>query len=154
VSVAVLIEHRARRGCHGEVRVVWERLLRPAIETNDGHEAYSYMFDADDPDIIRAFQRHTDDEAAAACLKTPAYGAHIAAVEDLLVGPPPVLRCEGHPDQANPAARHTTMIVFPGESHEYRTARDPRRGRRARRSGDLLSAHLPAMSWAMAGRQM
>jgi transposase, IS6 family len=36
VSVAVLIEHRARRGFHGEVRVVWERLLRPAIETNDG----------------------------------------------------------------------------------------------------------------------
>jgi quinol monooxygenase YgiN len=106
------------------VRAVWERSLRPAIETNDGHEAYSYMFDADDPDIIRAFQRHTDDEAAAACLKTPAYGAHIAAVEDLLVGPPPVLRCEGHPDQANPAAtraaRHTTMIVFSGESHEYR----------------------------------
>jgi quinol monooxygenase YgiN len=94
VSVAVLIEHQARHGCRDEVRAVWERLLRPAIETNDRHEAYSYMFDAADPDIIRAFQRYTDDEAAAAFLTTPEYGAYVAAVEDLLVGPPRVLRCE------------------------------------------------------------
>lgn len=94
MSVAVLIEHRARPGCRDEVRAAWEQLLRPAIETNDGHEAYSYMFDTDDPDIIRAFQRYTDDEAAATFLTTPAYGAYVAAVEDLLVGPPRVLRCE------------------------------------------------------------
>lgn len=94
MSVAVLIEHQARLGCRDEVRAVWERLLRPAIETNDGHEAYSYMFDAADPDIIRAFQRYTDDEAAAAFLTTGAYAAYVAAVEDLLVEPPRVLRCE------------------------------------------------------------
>lgn len=128
MSVAVFIEHRARRGCRGEVRAVWERSLRPAIETNDGHEAYSYMFDADDPDIFRALQHYTDDEAAAAYLTTPAHGAYIAAVEDMLVGPTRVLRREVIWTKPNPAAiraaRHMTMVVFPGESHEYRTTRN------------------------------
>jgi hypothetical protein len=30
------------------------------------------MFDADDPDIIRAFRQYTDSESAMAFLKTPA----------------------------------------------------------------------------------
>ena len=94
MSVGVLIEHRARHGWRDEVRAVWERLLRPALETNDGHEAYSYMFDAADPDIIRAFQRYADHEAAAAILATREYAAYVAAVEDLFVGPPRVLRSE------------------------------------------------------------
>jgi quinol monooxygenase YgiN len=77
-----------------KVRAVWERLLRSAIETDDGHEAYSYMFDAADPDIIRAFQRYTDDEAAAAFLDDGRLCRVWRAVEDLLVGPPRVLPCE------------------------------------------------------------
>ena len=92
MSVGVLIEHRVLPGCRDEVRAVWERLLRPAIEANDAHEAYSYLFDADDPDVIRAFQQYTDAEAASAFLATPLYDTYVAEVERLLVGPPRVLR--------------------------------------------------------------
>jgi quinol monooxygenase YgiN len=94
MSVGVLIEHQVRHGRRDDVRAVWEQMLRPAIEANDAHEAYSYMFDADDPDIIRAFQCYTDAESASAFLATPAYAEYLAAVEGLLVGPPRVLRTD------------------------------------------------------------
>jgi quinol monooxygenase YgiN len=83
--IGVLIEHRTRSGCRDRVRALWDQMLRPAIEANDSHQAYSYMFDADDPDVIRAFQQYTDSESAMAFLKTPAYEAYAAAVDDLLV---------------------------------------------------------------------
>jgi quinol monooxygenase YgiN len=94
MSVGVLIEHRVRPGCRDEVRAVWERLLRPAIESNDAHEGYWYMFDADDPDIIRAFQSYPDEESASAFLTTAEYASYVAGVEGLLIGPPRVVRTD------------------------------------------------------------
>lgn len=90
MSVGVLIEHHVRPGTRDAVRAIWEELLRPAITANAAHEAYAYMYDLDDPDVIRAFQQYTDTESASAFLATPAYAAYVAAVEDLLVGPPAV----------------------------------------------------------------
>ncbi len=115
VSVGVLIEHHARPGCRDEVHAVWDRLLRPAIENDDGHEEYSYLFDADDPDIIRAFQLYRDGEAAAAFVTTPAYAAYVAAVENLLVGTPRVQRCEviwTKPTPSRNVRPLTTTAVF------------------------------------------
>lgn len=94
MSVGVIIEHHVRAGPRDAVRATWERLLRPAIEANDEHEAYTYMYDLDDPDVIRAVQQYTDADAAAAFLATPAYAAYVAAVEHLLIGPPVVTRTE------------------------------------------------------------
>ena len=54
------------------------------------HEAYAYMYDVDDPDVIRAFQQYSDTEAASAFLTTVAYSEYVAEVEHLLVGPPVV----------------------------------------------------------------
>ncbi len=92
MSVGVIIEHHVRPGSRDSVRIIWEQLLRPAITANAAHEAYAYMHDFDDPDVIRAFQQYTDAEAASTFLTTPAYAAYVAAVEDLLVGPPTVTR--------------------------------------------------------------
>ena len=92
MSVGVIIEHHVRPGARDSVRAIWEELLRPAITANAAHEAYAYMYDIDDPDVIRAFQRYTDAEAASAFLATPAYAAYVDAVDDLLVGPPTVTR--------------------------------------------------------------
>lgn len=93
-SVGVIIEHHVRPGSRESVRAIWEELLRPAITANAAHLAYAYMFDVDDPDVIRAFQQYTDTEAASAFLMTPAYAAYVAAVEPLLVGPPIVIRTD------------------------------------------------------------
>ena len=94
MSVGVIIEHHVRPGSRDAVRAIWEERLRPAITANDAHEAYAYMFDVEDPDVIRAFQQYTDSEAASAFLTTPAYAVYVAAVEHLLVGPPIVTRTD------------------------------------------------------------
>lgn len=94
MSVGIIIEHHVRPGSRDAVRAIWEQFLRPAIVANDDHEAYAYLFDVDDPDVIRAFQQYTDHEAAAAFLTTPEYAAYVAAVEHLLVGPPKVTRTD------------------------------------------------------------
>jgi len=94
MSVAVFIEHRVRPGHRDDVRTVWERWLRPAIEENDAHEAYAYTFDVDDADVIRAFQQYRDAASAAAFLETPAYRSYVAEVESLLLGPPTVIRAD------------------------------------------------------------
>ena len=94
MSVGVIIEHHVLPGSRDAVRAVWEELLRPAIVANAGHEAYAYLYDVDDPDVIRAFQQYTDHAAASAFLTTPAYATYVAAVEHLLVGPPKVTRTD------------------------------------------------------------
>ncbi len=94
MSVGIIIEHHVRPGSRDEVRAIWEEFLRPAITANAAHEAYAYMYDLDDPNVIRAFQQYTDAEAASAFLTTPAYAAYVAAVEHLLVGPPAVRRTD------------------------------------------------------------
>jgi quinol monooxygenase YgiN len=94
MSVGVIIEHHVQPGSRDSVRTIWEELLRPAITANAAHEAYAYMYDVDDLDVIRAFQQYTDTEAASAFLTTPAYAAYVAAVEHLLVGPPAVTRTD------------------------------------------------------------
>ena len=92
MSVGVFVEHHVRPGCRDSVRAIWDEFLRPAITANAAHEACAYMYDVDNPDVIRAFQQYTDSEAAAAFLTTPAYATYVAAVEHLLVGPPAVTR--------------------------------------------------------------
>jgi quinol monooxygenase YgiN len=94
MSVGVIIEHHVQPGSRDSVRAIWEEFLRPAIMANAGHEAYAYMYDVDDPDVIRAFQQYSDSSAASAFLTTPAYAAYVSAVEDLLVGPPSVTRTD------------------------------------------------------------
>lgn len=94
MSVGVIIEHRVRPGSRDSVRAVWEEFLRPAIASNAAHEAYVYMYDVDDPDVIRAFQQYSDSESASAFLTTAAYTAYVDAVEHLLVGPPTVTRTD------------------------------------------------------------
>jgi quinol monooxygenase YgiN len=94
MSVGVIVEHHTRPGSRDAVRAIWEEFLRPAIIANAAHEAYAYMYDVDDPDVIRAFQQYSDTDAASAFLVTPAYAAYVAAVGDLLVSPPMVTRAD------------------------------------------------------------
>ena len=94
MSVGVIIEHHVKPGARDAVRAIWEAYLQPAIAANAGHEAYVYMYDVEQPDVIRAFQQYRDAESAGAFLATPAYAAYVEAVEELLVGPPTVTLTE------------------------------------------------------------
>jgi quinol monooxygenase YgiN len=87
----LFITHRAKRGQRDAVREVWERHMRPAIAENPGHVDYFYGYAADDPDVIRVFQRYVDRDAAEAFLDLVAYRAYLDEVEGLLDGPPEVV---------------------------------------------------------------
>lgn len=89
-SVVLFITHRVLSGRRDDVHSIWQRALLPAIAANPCHEAYSYGFDDDDPDVIRVFQQFRSASAAKDFLTTPAYAAYLAEVELLLVGPPEV----------------------------------------------------------------
>lgn len=89
-SVALFIVHKTRPGLRDQVKAVWMRHMAPAIQSNPGHLAYFYSYDASDPDAICAFQQYASAEAAAAFLTDPDYLAYLEEVEPLLEGPPQV----------------------------------------------------------------
>lgn len=87
----LFITHRAKPGQRDAVRAVWERHMQPAIADNPGHADYFYGYAADDPDVIRVFQRYIDREAAEDFLGLLAYRSYLDEVEGLLAGPPEVV---------------------------------------------------------------
>ena len=72
------------------VRDVWLKHMAPAVESNAGHLAYFYCFDAADDEVLRVFQLYADAAAAAAFLEHPNYAAYLAEVERLLADAPQV----------------------------------------------------------------
>jgi quinol monooxygenase YgiN len=92
MSVGILVEHRVKPGARDEVRAIWAAVLQPSILANTAHESYACMFDADDPDVIRAFQQYVDMDAATAFRQTTAYAHYVTSVEPFLLGPPKVTR--------------------------------------------------------------
>ena len=90
IGYAVMVRHRVLPGRRDEVWEVWRRWMGPAVAENPGHLAYFYHFDEQDPDVIVAYQRYRDAEAAEAFLRTEAYASYTAEVEPLLAGPPVV----------------------------------------------------------------
>jgi quinol monooxygenase YgiN len=87
---ALFVRHKTQPGRRDDVRTVWERHMRPSIESNPGHDAYFYGFDDNDPDSICAFQQYASVEASRAFLETAGYAAYLADVTPLLAGPPEV----------------------------------------------------------------
>lgn len=89
-SVALFIVHRALAGQRDRVKEVWLRHMAPTIQSNPGHLAYFYSYDAQEPDTICAFQHYASEAEAAAFLKHPDYREYLQAVEPLLAGPPQI----------------------------------------------------------------
>ena len=89
-GVSIFIRHKALSGQRDAVHAIWDKHLRPAIESNPDHTSYHYGFDQNDPDTICVFQRYVSALAASDFLKSPAYGQYLEAVTPLLSGPPDV----------------------------------------------------------------
>ncbi|WP_104129718.1 putative quinol monooxygenase [Cryobacterium sp. N21] len=89
-QIAVLITHRTKPGQRDAVRAIWHRHMAPAVQANDGHDAYFYCVDPAVPDVVCAFQVYRDAAASAAFLTTAAYRDYEHEVTPLLLGPPDV----------------------------------------------------------------
>lgn len=90
IAHAVFITHRTKAGQRSRAEEVWNRIMKPAIQTNANHLMYVYTLPAGEPDVIRAFQLYRTQEDAAAFLDTPEYIEYSTAVEQFLDGPPHV----------------------------------------------------------------
>lgn len=89
-QIAVFITHRTKPGQRDAVRAIWQRHMAPAVQANDGHDAYFYCVDPAAPDVVCAFQLYRDAAASAAFLTTAAYRDYEDEVTPLLLGPPDV----------------------------------------------------------------
>lgn len=89
-KVALFIRHVSLPGKRDEVREVWERHMRPRIETNKAHEAYFYCYDNNNPDVICVYQQYSDLESSQAFLKTLSYAEYLKEVDALLASQPEV----------------------------------------------------------------
>ena len=79
-KTALFIRHRAKPGQREQVRRIWDRYVRPRVETNPGHLAYNFCYDDADPDMICVFQLYTDKQAMEAFLKEPWYPEYLREV--------------------------------------------------------------------------
>lgn len=86
-QIAVLITHRTKPGQRDTVRAIWHRHMAPAVQANDGHDAYFYCVDPAVPDVVCAFQVYRDAAASAAFLTTNAYRDYEHEVTPFLLGP-------------------------------------------------------------------
>ncbi len=91
---AIFITHRTQPGQRDAVKTVWMKHMSPAIAANDGHLAYFYCYDHDDPDLLRVFQLYRDAEAATDFLSHPNYAAYQQEVRDLLIEPSEIYAAE------------------------------------------------------------
>src|SRR5690554_6150571 len=94
MPIAIMVVHRVKPGMRDAARKMWEASMPDGISTNPGHLFYTYMFDRKDPNVIRAFQIYSDQEAAQAYLTSENYRQYAAAVGPLLAGPPAISMSE------------------------------------------------------------
>ena len=87
-KVVLFVTHRTLPGKRGEVRAAWERHMKPHIAQNAGHEAYFYCLDDSDPDVIRACQMYSSEEAMREFLAHAGYEEYLREVEPLLARQP------------------------------------------------------------------
>ena len=85
----LFLKHRAKPGQRDALEAVWRRHMMPAIESNEGHVAYTYSFGAE-PDTVLAFQVYRSKEDASSFLKCPAYLAYLEESRALLEHEPEV----------------------------------------------------------------
>ncbi|MBS3647160.1 antibiotic biosynthesis monooxygenase [Pseudaminobacter sp. 19-2017] len=84
---ALYIRHRAQPGKREEVKRIWEKYARAYIEGANGHVAYVYGFDDNDPDAIVAYQLYTDEAGTDDFVKQPWYPDYERETAALLAGP-------------------------------------------------------------------
>lgn len=85
---ALFIRHRAKPGRRDDVRRVWDKWVRPRVESNTAHQAYFFCLDDEDPDRISVFQTYTDKDAVKAFMAGDWYPQYLAEVGEVVAAPP------------------------------------------------------------------
>ena len=89
-ETALFIRHQARAGKRDEVRRVWERHVKPRVESNPAHEAYFFCYDKSDPDVICVFQLYKDTASMQDFLKGSWYADYLNEISQFVAVPPQI----------------------------------------------------------------
>jgi quinol monooxygenase YgiN len=90
-GTALFVRHRAQPGRRDEVRLIWERHVRPRVEANPAHVAYYFCYDDRDPDVVSVFQLYRDDEALQAFMAGDWYPAYLEEIAAVVDAPPEIM---------------------------------------------------------------
>lgn len=92
-----------------EMQRIWERHVKPRVESHPGHLFYFFCHDDLDSDIVRVFQVYTDDTAMNAFLGGEWYQQYLLEVSAVVTAPP----------QIHPAPLHWSKTPLPpAPAHE------------------------------------
>lgn len=89
-KTALFIRHQALPGRRDEVQRIWERHVKPRVETNAAHEAYYFCHDTDDPDVVCVFQLYSSEAAMRGFLAGEWYPAYLAEVAQVVAAAPQI----------------------------------------------------------------
>jgi quinol monooxygenase YgiN len=84
---ALFIRHQTKPGKRDEVRRIWEKYARDYVASTQGHLAYYYCYDDNDPNAIVVFQLHADPATAQDFVNQPWYADYERETAALLAGP-------------------------------------------------------------------
>lgn len=86
---ALFLKHCAKPDRRDDLEAVWRRHMMPAIDSNEGHVAYTYGFGTES-DVVGAFQIYRSKADADVFMQSPAYLAYLDESRPLLAHDPEV----------------------------------------------------------------
>ena len=89
-KTALFVRHKAKPGRREDLQGVWEKYVKPRVESNPAHEAYYFCHDADDPDVVCVFQLYSSREDLDAFLSGDWYPQYLEEVSELVIDAPEI----------------------------------------------------------------
>ena len=89
-KAALFIRHQAQPGRRDDVLRVWEKHVKPRVESNPAHEAYFFCYDNSDPDVICVFQLYRDSASMQGFLSGAWYAGYLSDVSRFIAAQPQI----------------------------------------------------------------
>ena len=90
-KIALFINATTRPEKRDELRQLWEKHLKPHIETNVEEEFCSYCYGVDDDNTICMFELLSESYDLQAAFQSDWFKAYMEAATPILAGPPEVI---------------------------------------------------------------
>ena len=88
-KTALFIRHQAQPGRRDDALRVWEKHLKPRVESNPAHEAYFSSYNSD-PNAICVFQLYRDSASMKESLSGACYGGYLGDVSQFIAAQPQI----------------------------------------------------------------
>ena len=89
-TLSIFVKIRAKAGKRDDIRVVWEKHLKPRAEACDAIDVYFCSYDDNDENVLLVFEHYTDREIFQQNVESPWLAEYIKEVTPLLDGDPEV----------------------------------------------------------------